>query len=43
VSAVPPLRKIASLLADVVVLALLIGLFTMLLTRGQVLQWIGLL
>ncbi len=36
-------RKIAALLADAAVLALLIVLFTMLLTRGQVLVWLGLL
>ena len=36
-------RKLAGLLADATIVALLIVLFTMLLTRGQVLQWLGLL
>ncbi len=36
-------RKLAGLLADAAILAVLIVLFTMLLTRGQVLQWLGLL
>jgi hypothetical protein len=42
VTAVPPLKKIASLFVDAVMLALLIALFTMLLTRGEILRWIGL-